>query len=61
MSLDAAAPTSLEVYIRARLEQKKLLLMTHAVVGYPSFDANMTMLDHPIFINNHRFGRPNNP
>ena len=45
MNPDAAAPTSLEAYIRARLEQKKLLLMTHVVVGYPSFDANMTMLD----------------
>jgi tryptophan synthase alpha chain len=37
--------TELETYIRARLQRKKLLLMTHVVVGYPSLDANMTMLD----------------
>ena len=36
---------SLETYIRARLQRKKLLLMTHVVVGYPSFEANMTMLE----------------
>jgi tryptophan synthase alpha chain len=36
---------SLEAYIRARLQHKKLLLMTHVVVGYPSFDANMVMLE----------------
>jgi tryptophan synthase alpha chain len=36
---------SLETYIRARLQHKKLLLMTHVVVGYPSFDANMAMLE----------------
>ena len=36
---------SLEAYIRGRLQQKKLLLMTHAVVGYPSLDANMAMLE----------------
>ena len=45
MSLDTAVTTPLERYIRARLTRKKMLLMTHAVVGYPSFDANMTMLE----------------
>lgn len=35
----------LETYIRDRLQRKKLLLMTHAVVGYPSLDANMAMLE----------------
>jgi tryptophan synthase alpha chain len=37
--------TPLEAYIRQRLQRKKLLLMTHAVVGYPSLDANMAMLE----------------
>jgi tryptophan synthase alpha chain len=37
--------TPLETYIRKRLERKKLLLMTHAVVGYPSLEANMAMLE----------------
>lgn len=35
----------LETYIRQRLQRKKLLLMTHAVVGYPSLEANMAMLE----------------
>ena len=37
--------TPLEAYIRQRRQHKKLLLMTHAVVGYPSLDANMAMLE----------------
>src|SRR5262244_1360549 len=37
--------TPLETYVHQRLQQKKLLLMTHAVIGYPSLDANMTMLE----------------
>jgi tryptophan synthase alpha chain len=37
--------TSLEIYIRQRLQRKKLLLMTHAVVGYPSLEANLKMLE----------------
>ena len=37
--------TPLETYIRQRRQQKELLLMTHAVVGYPSLDANMAMLE----------------
>lgn len=45
MSHDSAAMPSLEAYIRARLQRKNMLLMTHAVIGYPSFDANMAMLD----------------
>ena len=32
--------TPLETYLRQRLQRKKLLLMTHVVVGYPSLDAN---------------------
>lgn len=37
--------TPLETYIRQRLQRKKLLVMTHAVIGYPSLDANMAMLE----------------
>jgi tryptophan synthase alpha chain len=37
--------TAVEAYIRERLQRKKLLLMTHTVVGYPSLDANMAMLE----------------
>ena len=40
-----SAPHALETYVRERLKQKKMLLMTHAVVGFPSFDDNMAMLD----------------
>ena len=36
---------TLETYIRQRLQRKQLLLMTHAVVGYPSLEANMAMLE----------------
>jgi tryptophan synthase alpha chain len=35
----------LEAYVRERLQRKQLLLMTHAVVGYPSLEANMAMLE----------------
>lgn len=35
----------LENYIRERLESRCLLLMTHAVVGYPSLDENWAMLE----------------
>jgi tryptophan synthase alpha chain len=41
----AGEGTALEAYIRKRLQRKKLLLMTHAVVGYPSLEANMAMLE----------------
>ena len=34
----------LEAYIRERLKQRKLLLMAHLVVGYPSIAANRRML-----------------
>ena len=37
--------TPLETYIRQRLQRKKLLLMTDAVVVYPSLDANMATLE----------------
>ena len=41
----AGEMAALEAYIRTRLQRKKLLLMTHAVVGYPSLEANMAMLE----------------
>lgn len=37
--------TALEDYLRARLRRKPLLLMTHVVVGYPSLEVNMRMLE----------------
>lgn len=35
----------LESYVRSRLKEKPLLLMAHAVAGYPSIDANRAMLE----------------
>ena len=35
----------LEAYLKARLQHKSLLLMTHMVLGYPSFQANWEMLE----------------
>lgn len=35
----------LEQYLRDRLQQKELLLMTHVVCGYPSFEANWRELE----------------
>jgi len=43
--MSRTGPHPLETYIRERLKQKKMLLMTHAVVGFPSFDDNMAMLE----------------
>ena len=37
--------TPVETYLRQRLQRKTLLLMTHVVVGYPSLEANMAMLE----------------
>lgn len=34
----------LEAYIRKRHEQKEILLMTHIVMGYPSFEASYEMV-----------------
>jgi tryptophan synthase alpha chain len=40
------APTAgLEAHIRARLKEKPLLIMAHAVAGYPSADDNKRMLE----------------
>jgi tryptophan synthase alpha chain len=39
-------PTNtLEREVRERLRRKRLLIMTHAVAGYPSIDANKAMLE----------------
>jgi tryptophan synthase alpha chain len=35
----------LEPYVRSRLKEKDILLMTHAVVGYPSLEENWAMLE----------------
>ena len=35
---------SLSEHIRERLKKRKILLMTHVVVGYPSLEANWSML-----------------
>lgn len=35
----------LESYIRSRREQKELLLMTHIVLGYPSFDDSLRLVE----------------
>jgi tryptophan synthase alpha chain len=35
---------SLEQYIRTSLRSKKILLMTHLVLGYPSFDVNREVI-----------------
>lgn len=37
--------TALEPYVRSRLKEKDILLMTHAVVGYPSLEDNWAMLE----------------
>jgi tryptophan synthase alpha chain len=43
--MTGARRAGLESHLRQRLTKKRLLLMTHAVVGYPSLDANWTMLE----------------
>ena len=43
--MSQAPAHSLETYVRERLAHKNMLLMTHAVVGFPSFDDNMAMLE----------------
>lgn len=35
----------LEAYIRQRRQQREILLMTHIVLGYPSFDASLRMVE----------------
>ncbi|WP_373501688.1 tryptophan synthase subunit alpha [Desulfococcus sp.] len=35
----------LEQYIRDRLKEKDILLMTHIVMGYPSFDASLDVVE----------------
>ena len=36
---------NLQAYIQERLQKRKLLLMTHVIVGYPSIEVNWTMLE----------------
>lgn len=40
-----APEPSLESYILAERERKSILLMTHIVLGYPSFDASIEIVD----------------
>jgi tryptophan synthase alpha chain len=40
-----AETAKLEPHVRERLGQQPILLMMHVVVGYPSLDANWTMLE----------------
>jgi tryptophan synthase alpha chain len=35
----------LELYLRKRLDEKDILLMTHIVSGYPSFDDNLWIIE----------------
>ena len=35
----ARVPTMLEPYIKERLQDQEILLMTHIVLGYPAFEA----------------------
>jgi tryptophan synthase alpha chain len=43
--MTATRTAGLERHVRDELERKPILLMTHVVVGYPSLDANWTMLE----------------
>ncbi len=43
--MTTAKLTFLEAHVRDRLAKKPLLLMAHAVAGYPSLDANWQMLE----------------
>lgn len=38
----------LEQYLRAQRKQKRILLMTHIVVGYPSLDASRELVDEMV-------------
>jgi tryptophan synthase alpha chain len=35
----------LESYIRKKLDEKDILLITHVVLGYPSFDDNIRIIE----------------
>ncbi len=38
-------PTTLESVVRERLAERDILLMTHIVLGYPSFEASLEIVD----------------
>lgn len=38
----------LEAYIRERRKQQEILLMTHIVIGYPSFEASMEVVEEMV-------------
>jgi tryptophan synthase alpha chain len=35
----------LETYLRNKLDEKEILLMTHIVLGYPSFDDSFRIIE----------------
>lgn len=39
----------LETYIRSKLKKKKILLMTHIVMGYPSFKDSMKLVEKMVY------------
>jgi tryptophan synthase alpha chain len=43
--MSVVRPPHLEAHVRERLRSRAQLLMTHAVVGYPSLEANWRMLE----------------
>ena len=43
--MTAPKAAGLEAHVRGRLERRRILLMAHAVVGYPSLDENWRMLE----------------
>ena len=38
-------PVNLQAYIEERLKERKVLLMTHLIAGYPSLEENWRMLE----------------
>ena len=38
----------LETYLKSRLKEKEILLMTHIVMGYPTFDACHDIIDQMV-------------
>ena len=35
----------LEAYLKERLEQRDILLMTHIVIGYPDMDTSLALVE----------------
>ncbi|HKQ71226.1 MAG TPA: tryptophan synthase subunit alpha [Polyangiaceae bacterium] len=41
-------PSQLETYLRGRLRERDLLLMTHIVIGYPDLDASLRLVEQMV-------------